>query len=170
VFNPLLSDRSFIPSIRDILSYFLHFLLTLPSSYDLFSPSFSRPVLTTTFFPTSLPYLCLSLPLPLSFLSGEVGHFLVSIAFEEDMKGLFTGDSTIVRRAPQAPEEPMSMERLSVHISRFQSVCCNVDKRRILGIQKICCLFDCSVFLFDATVEERIYCDSISAAFFHGLL
>ena len=53
------------------------------------------------------------------FPTGEVGHLLVSIAFEEDFKGLFSGAT---RRAPSPPEEAMSMERLSAHISRFQSV------------------------------------------------
>lgn len=51
-----------------------------------------------------------------------MGHFLVSLGFEEDFSGLFTGDSTRLRSAPKGPEEPMSMERLSVHIARFQSV------------------------------------------------
>ena len=52
-----------------------------------------------------------------------MGHFLVSTAFEEDKKGLFNLRNKQLRSAPSAPEELMSMERLSVHISRFQSVC-----------------------------------------------
>ena len=56
-----------------------------------------------------------------------MGHFLVSTAFEEDKKGLFNLRNKQLRSAPSAPEELMSMERLSVHISRFQSVCvCDV--------------------------------------------
>ena len=113
------------------LSLLHRFLVTLPHPLYLsislppflpLPPSPSIPPLCplpSTLFPPLSP----SPPSPSLPLSGEVGHFLVSIAFEEDMKGLFTGDSTVVRRAPLAPEEPMSMERLSVHISRFQSVC-----------------------------------------------
>ena len=75
--------------------------------------------MTYYYFPPLIP----SFP-PSSHQSiGEMGHFLVSTAFEEDRKGLFNPRNKQLRSAPSAPEELMSMERLSVHISRFQSVC-----------------------------------------------
>ena len=52
-------------------------------------------------------------------LEGELGHFLVSVAFEEDLKGLFLSNAP--REAPPAPEEQLSVERLGLHIERFKS-------------------------------------------------
>ena len=52
-------------------------------------------------------------------LEGELGHFLVSVAFEEDLKGLFLNGAP--REAPPAPEEQLSVERLGLHIERFKS-------------------------------------------------
>jgi hypothetical protein len=44
----------------------------------------------------------------------------MSVAFEEDMQGLFL--SSDPRTAPAAPEEQLSVERLTLHISRFKAV------------------------------------------------
>ena len=125
------------PSIPHILphSHFpalVVFCPYVPSFY-----SYSSPTILLSLHPSAYPLLSTSLPrsLLLSITSfttpchtfslsftGVVGHFLVSLGFEEDVSGLFTGNSTQLRLVPEGPEEPMSMERLSVHISRFQSV------------------------------------------------
>jgi len=49
---------------------------------------------------------------------GELGHFLLSVAYEEDVHGLFLSDQP--RAAPPPPEEQLSVERLGLHIERFK--------------------------------------------------
>ena len=49
---------------------------------------------------------------------GVLGHFLLSVAFEEDLAGLFFAECP--RAAPPPPEEQLSVERLSLHIERFK--------------------------------------------------
>ena len=121
----------FCPYVPSFYSYSSPtILLSLhPSAYPLLSTSLPRSLLlsiTSSFPPTLHHFLHHSFTTPCHSFSisftGVVGHFLVSLGFEEDVSGLFTGNSTQLRLVPEGPEEPMSMERLSVHISRFQSV------------------------------------------------
>jgi hypothetical protein len=55
---------------------------------------------------------------------GELGHFLLSVAYEEDVHGLFLSDQP--RAAPPPPEEQLSVERLGLHIERFKVGACPI--------------------------------------------
>ena len=54
-----------------------------------------------------------------------IGHVIAKLQFEEDVVGLFTGGKPHL--APEGPAEELSVERLRIHIGRFQALIAGIE-------------------------------------------